>query len=190
MEKSSNLKSALGSEDEEALHSLSKSQPNPATEIQNRVHSGSQSINQDLEAWAGSETVESSMTDDEKVFHQPGSAETSTSSTCPNLESSLRPEVEKGGAVESKSGFKVGTRPNMKTSPKSKSEESEGDLKISHIEFYSGSKSENQRRATSHVPDHTLDPGVGGGRTVDPGETKMKKVKRVKGGGAKKQLLR
>lgn len=188
MEKSSNLKSALGSEDEEALHSLSKSQPNPPAEIQNRVHSGSQSINQDLEAWTGSESVESSMTDDEKDFHQPGSAETSTSSPCTNLESSLRPEAEKGGAVESKSGFKVGTRPNVKTSPRSKSEESEGDF--SHIEFHSGSKSENQRRATSHVPDHTLDPGVWGGRTVDPGETKMKKVKRVKGGGAKKQLLR
>ncbi|XP_023273319.1 uncharacterized protein LOC111663386 [Seriola lalandi dorsalis] len=191
-EKTPTLKSDPEPEAEEALHSNSETrfasfktssvESHPQTEIQEGADPGSLTENQNLESLSGSETEERSMTADESVIRQSGSAKRSTAYTVPNL----RPEAERGGSLMSRSGS--GSKEEQ-TSSSSESEEREGVFKISQVKFYSGSKVENQRRASSKIPDLGSDQVLRGERTVDPAETRRKEVERLKSGGAKKQLL-
>lgn len=127
---------------------------NSETEIKEQVAPGSQTKNQNLEA-------------------EESSAGRLTASLIPNLESSLRPTVEKG---ESKSGSNVEERLNVKTSLRSKLDDSEGSSRSSKAQFDPGPKVQDQRP----------------GKTVDAGEMRRReeKKKEVKTGGAKKQSLR
>ncbi|XP_039986751.1 latent-transforming growth factor beta-binding protein 1-like [Xiphias gladius] len=178
-EKTPNLSSDSESEVEEA------SQPNSEKRLESFQISDVES-KPDTESLSGAETKGSSKTEGESVIQQSDSAQRSTTYIIPNLEANLKPKVERGEYLGSKTGSKVEDRPDEKTTIWSKLEESEGTSKSSQEEFDLGSRVEEQR-PTSPGSDSRSDPGLRGQKSVDAGETR--RTEEVKTGRAKKQTL-